>query len=343
MTKQVNLKEKWDALKAENPRLRIKDAAEQLGVTEVELLVLDCGQSVTRLKSDWKTIYPKLPEFGEVMALTRNDASVLEQTGVYGKSSVRGPMALTVGEDIDLRSFLMQWGSVFAVTHPEGFRFKYSLQIFSIDGHAVHKIYLGEKSNLDIFESLVDELKSDDQTTTQALVENFEEAEVLENTEIDQEAFIADWDALKDVHDFMKMLKKHKTCRTQAYEFVGDSRARKISNDEITPLLNHISEAGIDIMIFNGNRGQIQIYTGPANKIVEMGEWTNILDPKVNLHLKKDLIDSIWVVTKPTVDGPVTSVEVFDKNGETLVSFFGKRKEGQQEMPEWRAITEKLK
>ena len=343
MTNQISLQEKWDALKAENPRLRIKDAAEKLGVTEVELLVIDCGHSVTRLNPDWKSIYPKLPEFGTVMALTRNDASVLEQTGVYGKASVRGPMALTVGEDVDLRSFLMQWGSIFAVTHPEGFRFKYSLQIFSIDGHAVHKIYLGEKSNLDVFEALVEELKSDDQSKTQELKENFEEAEVLDNSEIDQEAFIAEWDELKDVHDFMKMLKKHKTTRRNCYQFVGSERARKISNDEITPLLNHISEAGIDIMIFNGNRGQIQIYTGPAKKIVEMEDWTNILDPKVNLHLKKSLIDAIWVVTKPTVDGPVTSVEVFDKSGETLVSFFGKRKEGQQELSEWRGITEKLK
>lgn len=343
MTNTAPLKEKREALKAENPRLRIKDAATALGVTEVELLVTDCGQTVTRLDADWQKIYPQLPELGKVMALTRNEASVLEQNGIYGKASVRGPMALTVGNDIDLRSFLTQWGSAFVVTHPAGFRFKYSLQVFSIDGHAIHKIYLNDESNLEVFEAILAEYKSEDQSTSQEIKENFQHAETIADAEIDKETLITDWEALQDVHDFMKLLKKHKISRTQAYKAVSEEKARQIKPEQTLSLLNQVSASGINFMIFNGNRGQIQIYMGPAKKIVDMDEWLNILDPQVNLHLKKSLIDSAWVVTRPTVDGNVTSVELFDKEGETLVSFFGKRKEGQPELPAWRKITDSLK
>ena len=47
------LKEKWEALKAENPHLRIRNAAEQLGVSEAELLATNIGNGVTVLKTDF--------------------------------------------------------------------------------------------------------------------------------------------------------------------------------------------------------------------------------------------------------------------------------------------------
>jgi putative hemin transport protein len=48
------------------------------------------------------------------------------------------------------------------------------------------------------------------------------------------------------------------------------------------------------------------------------------------------------VVEKLSVDGVVTSVEVFDTAGEMIVQFFGKRKPGSPELEDWRALTKKL-
>lgn len=39
----VDLKERWASFKEQNPKTRIRDAAHSLGVSEVELLVTDCG------------------------------------------------------------------------------------------------------------------------------------------------------------------------------------------------------------------------------------------------------------------------------------------------------------
>jgi putative hemin transport protein len=50
------------------------------------------------------------------------------------------------------------------------------------------------------------------------------------------------------------------------------------------------------------------------------------------------MIDSAWVVWKPTEDGSVTSLELFDADGELIASLFGKRKPGQQEDEAWRAL-----
>ena len=70
--------------------------------------------------------------------------------------------------------------------------------------------------------------------------------------------------------------------------------------------------------------------------------WLNVLDPGFNLHLREDLIDSVWVVEKPTVDGIVTSVEVFDAQSELIAMFFGVRKPGSPELPAWRDLVGRL-
>ena len=73
-----------------------------------------------------------------------------------------------------------------------------------------------------------------------------------------------------------------------------------------------------------------------------VGPWLNVLDAGFNLHLRTDRVASAWVVRKPTADGVVTSLELFDAAGETIAMFFGKRKPGSPEMAEWQATIEAL-
>ena len=45
---------------------------------------------------------------------------------------------------------------------------------------------------------------------------------------------------------------------------------------------------------------------------------------------------------KPTKDGHVTSVELYDANRELIIQFFSKRHEGEVERGEWRSVVEQL-
>jgi putative hemin transport protein len=91
-------------------------------------------------------------------------------------------------------------------------------------------------------------------------------------------------------------------------------------------------------MVFVGNPGIIQIHTGPVRKLVDHGEWFNVLDPDFNLHLREPAIVQSWVVRKPTEDGTVTSLELFNAADELIATIFGKRKPGIPEMEEWREV-----
>jgi len=73
-----------------------------------------------------------------------------------------------------------------------------------------------------------------------------------------------------------------------------------------------------------------------------MGTWFNVMDPLFNLHLDLSGVVETWVVKKNTTDGIVTALEIFDKDGQQIVQFFGKRKPGSPELEEWRTLVAEL-
>jgi len=79
-------------------------------------------------------------------------------------------------------------------------------------------------------------------------------------------------------------------------------------------------------MTFVGNHGIIQIFSGVVSNLVPLENWFNVMDKEFNLHLNMNDVSQVWIVFKPTTDGIVSSVEVFDNNEQMLVQLFGKKK-----------------
>lgn len=334
MEKTLELKNQWELLKAEKPQLRIRDAAKELETTEAELLATGVGETVVRLRDDFRGILSAVEPLGKVMALTRNDYCVHERKGVYTNVSFTGPMGLAVNPDIDLRLFMTQWASAFAVSENG----RKSLQFFGKDGIALHKIYVTDDSNVEAYESLVANFTAEDQN--EPLVINTLKTIVEEkrDEEIDAAGFQEKWLGLQDTHDFHNLLRKYGVTRTQGLRLAPAGHAVKITKDSLKELLQKSSDTDLEIMIFVGSPGCIQIHTGPIKKLLQTGPWFNVLDPDFNMHLREDAIDTIWLVKKPTADGIVTSIEVFDADGVIIVQFFGKRKPGIPENETWRLM-----
>jgi len=53
-------------------------------------------------------------------------------------------------------------------------------------------------------------------------------------------------------------------------------------------------------------------------------------------------VNAVWEVRKSTTDGHVTALELYDRAGELIIQFFGKRKPGEPENEAWRAIVASL-
>jgi len=65
-----------------------------------------------------------------------------------------------------------------------------------------------------------------------------------------------------------------------------------------------------------------------------------VLDRGFSLHLHAAAVTKAWVVVKPTSDGVVTSIELFDQHGDNIAMIFGKRKPGVPELQAWRDLVE---
>lgn len=340
----ADLKRAWDEFRRTHPGVRERDAAAALGVSEAELVATRLGEGVIRLKSDWYELLRGLEGLGEVMALTRNDVFVHEKVGQYRNISIHPDhqMGQVLDKDIDLRIFFKYWHFGFAITKESEEGLRRSLQFFDRYGTAVHKTHLRDESDVAHYEELVDAHRHSDQSTSIRVEAPPADESGQSDNEVDRSALLNDWRSLKDTHNFIFLLRKHKVGRLQAFRLVGDEFAREVQTSSLRTVLEAASAEQIPMMVFVGSRGCIQIHTGPIDRLKEARGWYNIIDPGFSLHVKEKLIDSAWVVRKPTDEGDVHSLEFFDASGDVVCYLFGERKEERREREEWRTLVGRL-
>ncbi len=210
-------------------------------------------------------------------------------------------MGQVVGPDIDLRLFLSGWQHGFAVTDitPEGDR--QSFQFFDGTGEAIHKVYLQKESNYGGYGVILNKFRSEDQGIEQAVQPASAPRPELPDAEIDLAGFQKAWLEMKDTHAFFVIMGQFRVGREQALRLAPEGYARKVSVASTKQMLEAASATDTPIMVFIGNRGCLQIHTGPVKNIKMFGEeWLNVLDDEFNMHLRDTAIASAWVVKKPT-------------------------------------------
>ena len=329
------------SLRALHPQMRERDFARIHGITEGQLVAAEVGHSATRLKVDIGTVLHGLTGVGEVMALTRNESAVHEKIGVYEGVSVNAHASIVLGEQIDLRIFPSRWVHGYAIEKAmEDGSIKRSLQFFDRAGNAVHKVYARPATDVAAWTKLVGELRHDEQVDTLEVTPYVKAApEAAPSSLADlREA----WAAMTDTHQFFGLLKMLNYQRLDALETVGEDFAWQLDQAAVESMFRGVAGTDLPIMVFAGNEGCIQIHSGPITNVSPMGPWLNVMDETFHLHLRLDHVVSAWAVRKPTKDGHVTSVELYDENRELIIQFFGKRHEGHDERVQWRAVVEQL-
>ena len=147
---------------------------------------------------------------------------------------------------------------------------------------------------------------------------------------------------MEDTHDFFPLLGKFGVGRKQALRLADEKFAREVSGDSFKYILEEARDRKVPIMVFVGNDGIIQIHTGEVENVLEARGWFNVMDEKFNLHINQNEVGSAFVVRKPTKDGIVTSLELFNKSDKDIALFFGKRKPGIPERKDWRELIANL-
>lgn len=279
------LRARWQALREENPKLRIRDAANLLKVSEMALVALSIGSSVTRLKCGWPELISELYRLGPLMGLTRNDYAVHERHGSYGNLKTLQNAYIVKDDGFEAGLFFSRWAKGFAVNESGHGQVRQSLQFFDESGCAVHKIYLSEQSRSELFSELVEQFRSDDQSDAlhldagqtgqvQQSADSFWSSRIVSDWPLN-----ADGTALTDPD-----LNLHSAA----------IQADRLGAGSVEKVLNHAAMQGTPLVIVVGNSGAVQLHRGTIEKIVRTGPWINVLDDAFNLHLRDAQLASAW-------------------------------------------------
>ncbi|MGH8572491.1 MAG: hemin-degrading factor, partial [Gammaproteobacteria bacterium] len=326
MGRPWDLAHAWERLRAETPGVRARDAAQKLGASEAELVASACGANAVRLEPNFGALVAGLSGLGDVMALTRNEHAVHERTSRYQNLQIGAAFDLVLGPEIDLRLFLQRWRHGFAVTETGHHGSRQSLQFFDAHGTALHKVYLTDRSDVAAYERLIAEHRSADQSQRIEVEAKAKRAASSSVAPVDKSLLRAAWSALRDTHEFYGMLKQLGITRLQALSAAGPDLATPVACTGFWRLLQTVRDADLPIMVFVTSPGVVQIHTGPVANLRVTGPWHNVLDARFNLHVRETAIADAFVVRKPTTDGIVTSLEVFDDDEDLVLQVFGKRK-----------------
>lgn len=319
MSDLFNLKQQKAELLAGEKPPRAREAAKQLNISEAEYVSLSCGDSVYALNTELLVeLIKQLHRIGEVMALTRNDAIVFEHHGIYNNPVVKQSYVIINEPDMDLRLKVSDWKYAFAVD--EGGR--QSFHFFDAYGQAAHKIYMTKKSNLQVYDDLVSQFTVDF---------GFEKMDVKSKPEdafnsnlppvIDVGSLQADWHNLENPHHIDSLFQSYGLTRPQAYRHLGNV-ATVLQKNALQPLLEQAAENHWPLLIFVPNQCATQIHNGTVHKLLEMGPWFNVLDPKFNMHANLQLITETWLVVKNTNGESVLSLELFDANDKAVMMMY---------------------
>ena len=150
---------------ARSKGLNNRAAAAALKLSEAELIASGCGRFVTRLVPDPQALLRKLSLVGEIKAVVRNPAAVIERDG-----TVRGVEANAAGADLvqadhfEMFCEVSQWRKAFALREETSSRSKLSLQFFTAAGTSAAKFFLRPASDVHAFAQLVAGFTSSDQS-----------------------------------------------------------------------------------------------------------------------------------------------------------------------------------
>lgn len=347
----ASLSERWDALRVEQPKMQIRDAARTLGTSEAELLATGVGKTVTRLSDAdhaVNDIMIRALDLGKVLALTRNENGVLERTGVASKAKpesfsdkerFRAVAGGYLGGEIDMRFHFANWQHAFAVVQPgrDGTTSR-SLQFFDAQGNAVHKVYVKSEAGVEVFDKIVADFRHPQQTGNLKIVPAAPKAPETADSAVDVKEFQLAWKEMTDVHQFNRIVSEFKLSREQAMRLAPEGAVQKVSPRAMRKLLDESANQQVPIMAFLGNGAATQIFSGKISKTAASGEWYNVLDPDFNLHIRETALKSGYVVQR----AGVTSVEFFDKDGELVVTFFAVREREKPQPRAWVELTRVL-
>jgi putative hemin transport protein len=255
----------WEQARTQG--LNNRAAAAKLGMSEAELIASGCGRFVTRLLPDAAALLRSLPQLGEIKAVVRNPAAVIEPIGTVEGVEANGVGATLVAADnFEMVCETAQWKKAFALRENSmhGRGLKLSVQFFTAEGTSAAKFFLRPAGDVQAFTQLTSALASPDQSSQESI-----DSGAAESLSLPLE------------------------------------RAAPAAPGALLAFLRAAAQARQALTFVVRNRAAC-LYTSKTIERVkrsDRGGWVNVLDDEIDIHLHEDGIRYLSREADPDTDG----------------------------------------
>ena len=288
-----NLKSKWKKFKQDNPKVRIRDAAYQMKVSEAELLSTEINETVSFLLiEDMNEFIKDILKVDKIMFLIRSDYVVHEKTIKTKNIRLEDNQIIDLDKNgcniLDFNIDAFEY--VFFQKKKHSNRELKSFQFFDKAGMAILKIYLKGK-DFGFFDEIDLKYKK---------IYNYEMQYDL------------------DINNSKLLESKIKI--NLPYDISNSTTScRDISVKSLRLILENASDMKIPIQIHALGLGTIQYHRNTVRNIVDYGSWVNVIDQKFNLHVLEDGLKRASLVQYQFKDYQQYLINFFDKNNDHVL------------------------
>jgi len=297
----------WRQLRDVDPFVSLADAAARLDVAEAELVAALCGDGVLRLDGPFDDLVRMLPELGRVRAVTRNRYALIETRGVYPGSA--GGSAGIAGA-IGARFALEHWRYGYALDEtstPDG---SAGLFFYDARGESVHEIHADTETDAPRYARVIDLHASFDQSCGEEIV--------LASP---------------------RMLAPRPELGTWLRTAEG---AVPVAVSGVPDLLAAVRREAIGVSVTVRSPGVAQRFTGLVHEIAATASGVALEAPWVRVRVALQHLREAWAVQMPSIDGPVTSIELLDASATVVLSVAGACTPSKPEAALWRELVARL-
>ena len=297
MSKYIQrFKQTEDALKkfhqkSDNKKLRIRDIADHLNVSEAELLSLDINKNVKFLSiNNFESFFNIiLSQIDKVMFLIRTDFVVHEKIVKANEFICKKNSVLNKKDNSLLIKFNSEMFTyIFYENKKHNNRNLKSFQLFDQNGISILKIYLKGKKDVE-FESIANDYK---------VKYDFEIQKNVSLTTKQNTSLIN--------HDIDLFNSKPKI----------NQKELKLSLRE---LLTALSEKAIPIQLYAFGIDCVQYHRDVIKNIVDYGPWLNVMDKNFNIHILENKIIKNILTEYVSKDNKRYSADFYDTNNDFVI------------------------
>lgn len=298
---------RWRQLRDRDPFVSLSDAAMRLDVVEAELVAAFCGDGVLRLDGPFGDLIGVLPELGRVRAVTRNAHATIETCGVYLPPEV-GSAGVA--------------GEIGARFHPDRWRYAYALdEAFSPEGANALYFYDGRGQ-------VVHELHADIETRRARLTKLVDLFAAFDQSSGEEIALASPLVA--------------KACPTAGAWLRQAEDAHPVSVAAVRAILEAARREAVPVSLAVPSPGAVQRFSGLLHDVAETPTGLACEAPWVRVRLETSRVVEVWMIRTPSLDGPMTSLELLDRTARVVASLSAARWPGKPEPEPWRRLVERL-